>query len=269
MVKSKGFIQIPILIVVILIVGSVIAGVFLLGKNPTTSNWQWVNEQDKLYELTPAEINLILKEVWDRFPDKMERLKALAILRLGTPYQFGCLGEESGRDKDPIFRLDVTDCTAFVLTNVALVFSRDLEKAGEMMKYLNYRPDSEITYENRLHFTFDRNAVSPYFQDITEQILKKDELITRKVILNRIKKDGKRLIDIDWEKDTILKYIPNEYITENFLSGLPQACGVAFIKEENFAIGLDVVHEGFLFDERNLIHASSAQEKVVKVDFLD
>jgi hypothetical protein len=232
-------------------------------------NWQWVEKQKKLYELPSTETDLILKEIQLRFTDKPERLKALAILRIGTPYQLGCLGEESGRDTDPIFRLDVTDCTVFVLTTVALLHSQNLEEAREMMKFLNYRPNSEITFENRLHFTTDRNEVSPYFRDVTGESICGCKLKTKKVTLNKIKADGKRLIDIDWEKEIVLKYIPNEYITKELFQNLPKAIGIAFIKEGDEGLGLDVRHEGFLFDGEFLFHATSVKGKVVAEDFFE
>ena len=231
------------------------------------ANWQWVNRQKKLYETTPKETNLILKEVSGRFPDKDQRLKALAILRLGTPYQLDCLGEESGRDKDPIFRLDVTDCTAFVLTTVALLHSQTLQEARGMMKYLNYRPNSTVTFENRLHFTTDRNMVSPYFQDISEQIAGPDKIKKQKIVLNKVKQDGHRLVDIDWQKEITMKYIPTKYVTKKLFARLPEAVGIAFVKEGDEKIGLDVRHEGFLFDQSLLCHASSIQKKVVMVNF--
>lgn len=237
-------------------------------KLPGT-NWQWIDDQKKLYELTPTEIDLILKELWERFPNKEDRLKALAILRLGTPYQLGCLGEESGIDKDPIFRLDVTDCTVFVLTNVALLHSQTLEEAKEMMEFLNYRPNSKITFENRLHFTTDRNITSPYFQDITEQVAGLSRTKEKEVVLNKIKADGKRLIDIDWKKEMVVKHIPNKYITKDLLSKLPQAVGIAFIREGDEEIGLDVRHEGFLFAGELLFHAPSVGKKVVAKDFFE
>lgn len=63
-------------------------------------------------------------------------------------------------------RLDVTDCTAFVLTNMALSYSQTIEEAKAMMEYLNYRLNSEMTFASQLHFTIDRNQISPYFEDI-------------------------------------------------------------------------------------------------------
>ncbi len=247
-------------------------------ENSSEVNWQWVYSQKKLYQSTTVEINLTLKELQQRFPDKDERLKALSILRLGTPYQLSCLGEEFGRDKDPIFRLDVTDCTVFVLTNAALLHSQTFKEAEEMMRFLNYRPEKnletekieyKITFENRLHFTADRNIASLYFQDVTEQVIGPSGIKEKKVILNKIKTDGKRLIDIDWEKEVKMKYILNEYITEEFLAGLPKAIGVAFIREGDEEIGLDVRHEGFLFAGELFFHASSVEKKVVVRDFFE
>lgn len=188
-------------------------------------------------------------------------------MRKGTPYQLGPLGEESGRDKGPIFRLDAVDCTVFVLTTVSLLHSQNLEGAKEMMRFLNYRPNSKITFENRLHFTTERNITSPYFQDITEKIAGQNKTKEKKVTLNKIKDDGKRLIDIDWEKEIIIKYIPNKFITKEFLQTLPRVVGIAFIKEGDEKIGLDVRHEGFLVDGNLLFHATQKEGKVVNVDF--
>jgi len=92
-------------------------------KEHQESNWQWLARQKPIYQLGLAEINSILKELPQQFPDKKERLKALTLWRLATPYQPGPLGEEKGPDKDPIFRTEVTDCTAFILTTAALLHS--------------------------------------------------------------------------------------------------------------------------------------------------
>ncbi len=278
--KLRGSIQTPILIIVIIsfFIASVIIILYRSEKieqksgiqveTRTEINWQWVDNQKKLYELDSREINSILQKLRERFVEE-ERLKVLATLRLGTPYQLGCLGEESGRDKDPLFRLDVTDCTAFILTNIALLHSKDLEEAQEMMKSLNYRTNRDITFENRLHFTIDRNMTSPYFRDITEEIVGMDKVIAINIILNKIKEDDNRLIDINWEKEMTLKYIPNRYITKDLIDKLPKSVGIAFIREEDAQIGLNVAHEGFLFDNQLFLHASSIEEKVVAINFWD
>ena len=249
-------------------------------ENPSQQSkidWQWANQKKKLYQLSNTGVNSTLQELWQRFPNQDDRLKALSILRLGTPYQLGCLGEGSGRDKDPIFRLDVTDCTTFVLTNIALLHSKTLEEAKGMMKYLDYRPQKDpetgkllykISFDNRLHFTTDRNETSPYFEDITQKIVPKYKIVNQKVLLNKIKTDGKRLIDINWEKKITIDYIPSKFVNEELLKTLPKTLGVAFVKKGDDKIGLDVRHEGFLFDGKTFFHASSIQKKVVAEDFL-
>lgn len=233
------------------------------------NNWEWLSKQEELYKLTPKEVDLILEELWKHFPDSNERLKAISLLRLGTPHKFDCLGEETGRDKDPIFRIDIADCTSFVLTNTALLHSENLEQARELMRLLNYLPGKEVSFENRLHFTTDRNIISPYFQDVTKKLAGYQKIKQKKVVLNKIQLDGKRLIDIDWEKEIVIEYIPNEYITKEFISSLPPALGIAFIKEKDADRGLDVAHEGFLFDGNTLIYASSIYKEVTMLDFMD
>jgi len=249
-------------------------------ENPVEENkinWRWVSQEKKLYQLSDTKVNSILQELWKHFPNQGDRLRALSILRLGTPYQFNCLGEESGRDKDSIFRLDVTDCTTFVLTNVALLHSKTLEEARNTMKYLNYRPQKDsktgkllykITFENRLHFTTDRNETSPYFEDITQEIVPKYRMVNQKVLLNKMKTDGKRLININWEKEITINYIPSKFINKELLKSLPKTLGIAFVKKGDDKTGLDVRHEGFLFDGKTFFHASSIQKKVVAEDFL-
>ncbi len=233
------------------------------------TSWEWVNNQEKFYQGTSQEINLLLSELQQRFPNQDERMKALVTLREDTPYRLGCLGEESGRDQDPVFRIDVTDCTAFVLTTVALLHSHDLQEARDMMRFLNYQPDQKISFGNRLHFTTDRNSVSPYFYDATEEMAGSDKIMQKQIILNKIQENGDRLININWQKETIIKYVPNKYITVDFFSQLPQVIGVAFVGNSDENIGLDVRHEGILIDGENLYHASSVKQKVVGENFFD
>lgn len=229
--------------------------------------YPWVYQQEKLYKLNSTEVNSTLKKLREKFTDKDRRLEALSLLRLGTPYERGCLGEESARDEDPVFQLQTTDCIAFVLTNAALLHSDSIQRARKEMKKVNYR-SGEISFEERLHFSTDRNEVSPYFNSITEKVAE-DKTEEQRVVLNKVKKDGERLINIDWEKEATVKYIPSEYINEELISKLPQSVGVAFVDESKFKLGLDVVHEGLLFDNRYLVHASSEKKEVEKVDFLN
>jgi len=235
----------------------------------TPADWDWVSKQKKIYQLTDKELESILDELKTRFPDPLERLRALSLLRIGTPQQADCLGEGEGYDQDPLFRLDVADCTSFVLTNAALLHSRNIKEAEAMMKELNYYPDSEISFGNRLHFTTERNRVSPYFEDITVSLVGEERVIEKSVVLNKLQSNGRRLIPINWEKEVSFEYIPNQYLKEGLFSDFPPALGIAFIRESDADRGLDVAHEGFLFEGKDLIYSSSILKEVVKVDFLD
>ena len=231
-------------------------------------NQAWIKGQSKIYQQNEKEIDECLLELKERFPSEEDRLWAISFLRLGTPYKLGCLGEESEIDPDPIFRTDFTDCTAFVLTNAALLCSQSAEEALAKMTQINYRSE-DVSFYNRLHFTTDRNDVSLFFKDITEQFIDSEFIEEREIVLNKKGKEGERIIDIDWEKQETIKYISVEYCPEVFLKTLPPVLGVAFVREATIEQGLDVVHEGFLFEGEKFVHASSLKGEVVQVSFLD
>jgi hypothetical protein len=66
--------------------------------------------------------------------------RAVAATRplLGAPYQLSPLGEGSGRDPDPRFRLDAFDCMTFVETALALGSARSLEEARVALDDVRY-----------------------------------------------------------------------------------------------------------------------------------
>jgi hypothetical protein len=232
-------------------------------------DWEWLAAQPKLYLSDTTEINELLKELKVRFPLDAERLKALSILRVGTPHQADCLGEESGRDQDPLFRVDKADCTGLVLTNAALLYAENVEQARDAMKIINYYPGKPLSFENRLHFTTERNGFSPYFEDITEQITPPGDIAAQKVIMNGFDSQGNRVIDLNWDKEVEVRYIPSSFLTAEFLKTIPPAVGVAFIRKSDVYRGLDVAHEGLLFEGHDLFYTSVILKKVVEVDFLD
>lgn len=241
-------------------------------RKPRAEDWEWALSREKIYSGSPAEINSLLRELRTRFPKKEARLRALALLRLGTPYGRGKLGEEKPPDEDPLFRVDVTDCTAFILTQTALVNAKNLEEAEGLMKPIGYRPEGdhyEVSFDSRLHFVTDRLQVSPYFENITEEAAGKERTKTEKVVLNKKRKDGTRLLDIAWEKEAEVHYVPSQKISGELLNKLPPAVGLAFVNKDSFSKGLDVVHEGLLFSQQVLIHASSRSGKVESVNFED
>ncbi len=218
-----------------------------------------VSIDKNIQEMSSEEVDVFLQSMEDM--ESEERLKKIINLRIGTPYERGCLGEEGGIDPNPIFRLDVTDCTVFMLTSTALLNASSKEEARELMGSLNYYPVDSITYEDRLHFSTYRNLVSPYFEDITREV---GEAEKKTVVLNKKRADGTRLIDIDFEETVEINYIP---VSADF--ELPSVVGVAFLRHGDEQIGLDVRHEGFVVEGKDLIHASLNKGEVVKENFLE
>ena len=246
-----------------------------LGKKNGISELESLDEKNKsvyvrpkLYQADGKAVDEFLSGIIELFPESQDRLLEIIKARLGTPYELGCLGEGSGRDPDPIFRLDVADCTVLILTTAALLNSSTVEEAEEVMKRINYHPPGEVSYQNRLHFTTYRNLVSPYFTDITAEV-GQEETKTKTVVLNRTKDDGKRLIDIGFEEEIEITYIPTASVSKELLSRMPLVAGVAFLKDGDERIGLDIRHEGFILSGSRLVHASSQKRGVVEEDFSD
>lgn len=225
----------------------------------------------KFFRLTIAEINALLPRLHEQFPNFETRLQALAQMRLDTPYEFKAIGDGSGIESRPIFRIDKTNCTVLVLTNMALASALNYQQAESLMIYLNYYPTegnkNQISYENRRHFTADRLLTSEYFDLITTSIAKAEELDTVNLVLNR-QSDGSHFLPINWEKEVELPYIPEKFITRQFLDRLPAVCGIGVIQKELFKKGIIIAHEGMLFDEKYFIHASKFRRKVIQENFL-
>ena len=220
--------------------------------------------------MTIDEINALLPTLHDQFPNFQTRLQALAQIRLDTPYEFKAIGDGSGFEPRPFFRVDKTNCTAFILTNIALASASNYQQAESLMAKLNYYPSqndsNDVSYENRVHFTSDRLLTSKYFELISTEIAHPQELDTVRLVLNR-RSNGSHLLPINWEKEIELPYIPKVFITKKFLQRLPAVCGVGIIQKELFSKGVVIAHEGFLFDGTDFIHASKDAHKVKQEDF--
>ncbi|UCD39036.1 MAG: DUF1460 domain-containing protein [Fidelibacterota bacterium] len=241
-------------------------------SNGSSDAESWLVSLPKPWTLTEEQVSQLLPEFQQRFPDLQGRIKALAKWRVGTPYEIYKLGEEVPPDPDPIFRLDVSDCTGHILTTLSLAQSRSWQQARENMIAIHYKPDTDgrakPTYKSRWHYTTDRITANPATVDITRSLLPEDKLLSVDITLNR-KEDGSEFLELDWSREMKAWYIPNNMIDRDFLAKLPEVCGVAFVKPSYFKLGIVVGHEGMIIDRKDLIHASQSEGETVRVDFLD
>jgi hypothetical protein len=234
--------------------------------------FKWVDTIPDPWLLSETEFEFYLPQFHERFPNYYDRLKALNLWRVGTPYGLFCLGEESGKDNDPLLRADSSDCTVHVLTTIAFAESFTWQNARDAMVDIHYKMDENgekiPTYISRWHYTSDRILHHDRTMDITSSVAHKNDLEKVEIELNK-KYDGSEFLDLNWSSNESIYYIPSEKISEKILLKLPQVCGVAFVKRKYFKLGIVIAHEGYIIDKTNLIHASSEFKKTMNVNFID
>ena len=245
---------------------------FLITSCTTQANpFKWVDTIPDPWLLSETEFEFYLPQFHERFPNYHDRMKALNLWRVGTPYGLFCLGEESGKDNDPLLRADSSDCTVHVLTTLAFAESFTWQNARDAMVDIHYKMDEngekKPTYISRWHYTSDRLLHHDRTVDITSSVAHENDLEKVEIELNK-KQDGSEFLDLNWSSNETIKFIPTVKITENILLNLPAVSGVAFVKKSYFKMGIVIAHEGYLIDQTNLIHASSEYNKTVNVDFL-
>ena len=245
---------------------------FLITSCTTQADpFKWVDTIPDPWLLSETEFEFYLPKFHERFPNYHNRLKALNLWRVGTPYDLSCLGEESGKDNDPLLRADSSDCTVHVLTTLAFAESFTWQNARDAMVDIHYKMDEngdkKPTYISRWHYTSDRLLHHDRTVDITSSVAHENDLEKVEIELNK-KQDGSEFLDLNWSSNETIKFIPTIKITENILLNLPAVSGVAFVKKSYFKMGIVIAHEGYLIDQTNLIHASSEYNRTVNVDFL-
>jgi len=244
--------------------------IFFFLFNFQTYSQKQNNPAKEFNHLSASEIDQYLPRLHKAHPSFDDRLRVIALRRLGTPYYLKAIGDGKGYDSNPVFNIRTTNCTAFILTNVALASARSYQQANSAMAHINYYPvpagQNPINYRNRIHYTSHRLKSSNYFYLITDSIAVKSEQRTINLILNR-QQDGSRFLPIGWEKQIELNYIPRKHITKDLLKRFPKVCGVGIVRKELFAKGIIIGHEGMVLDGKYFIHASLFAGKVVKEDF--
>ena len=232
----------------------------------------WIKSIPHPWILSEVEFESYLPQFQERFPNYHDRLKAINLWRVGTPYGLFCLGEESGRDTDPLIRVDSSDCTVHVLTTLAFAESFTWQNSRDAIIDIHYKMDGngekKPTYNSRWHYTSDRLLHHERTVDITSFVASKNDLETVEIELNK-KLDGSEFLNLDWSSKELIQFIPSVKISMEHLEKLPAVCGIAFVKKSYFKMGIVIAHEGYLIDQSNLIHASSEFGKTVNVDLMN
>lgn len=231
----------------------------------------WLAQLPKPWTLDKARFGDVLPQFHEQYPDYHARLRALAEWRLGTPYKIFNLGEEQAPDSDPVFRMDVSDCTSHVLTTLALAESRTWDEARSALINIHYKSDDaglkKPVYNKRWHYTSDRLLNHPMTPDVTPNFIDEAKLKTVSLHLNK-KEDGSEFLALNWSLPVTVRYVPSHNINPELLATLPDMIGVAFVKESYFKMGVVMAHEGMLLDGKYLLHAGQVAQKTVMEDFM-
>jgi len=233
---------------------------------------KWLSTLPKPWKLSQQQVNEVLPLFAQRFSDFSDRLRALALWRVGTPYEIFKLGEEALPDLDPIFRLDVSDCTGHVLTTLSLAQSNSWDEARHNMIQIHYKANDDgmkfPTYTSRWHYTADRTMNHPSTPAISASLIPAEKLAVQNITLNK-QKDGSEFLQLGWSLNVDVNYIPNEQITAELLRKLPVIAGVAFVKPAYFSKGIISAHEGMIIDGKKLLHAGQVAGETVVEDFME
>ena len=188
------------------------------------SNTKWVEDLPKPWTLTENEFSSILQKFGERYPDFYDRLKYFSKWQIGKPYKIFCLGEEVQPDPDPVFRMDVSDCTVHILTSLASAQSNNWSEAKSNLIKIHYKSDSKgkhiPRYDKRWHFTTDRLLYNPSTKNITETLFHPDKIEKIELTLNQ-KENGDEFLDIEWTKKVAIHFVPNQMIDAHLLKKIP------------------------------------------------
>ena len=128
------------------------------------------------FAVPPAirELNELIREGRGK-PTHAAAIEAVSAKLLGRPYKLGASGEGKfdAYDQDPLWRLDVFDCTTYVETVMAAVNARNprgFERALYSVRYLHGR----VSFVTRNHFPeadwIPRNESAGNIRDVTREL---------------------------------------------------------------------------------------------------
>jgi hypothetical protein len=144
---------------------------------PTPGGWAALSPEDRAVILKAAEPGASLHQ----------RLLGVSSKFLGTPYLHSPLGEGSGPDPDPTFRMDAVDCLTFVEETLALSLARRDDEVPTLLERLRYA--NTPVYEDRNHLMeaqwLPNNIRKGFLVDVTRRYGGEDTVQVQKTLTAR------------------------------------------------------------------------------------
>jgi hypothetical protein len=174
--------------------------------------------QKRLYQMSPVEIDTLLRQTSAAEPDFIRRLLIYSGRAIGTPYRWFPLGEgaKGKYDRDPLIDFTRVDCLTFCEQTLAMILSQNADEMFQILQRLRYR-DGRIDIRDRNHFMMaDWLPNNSWLvQDVTSAIGGEFTTSMTKTIdrVTALRKKGvpqKELSNIPPPQSITVQYIPEE-----------------------------------------------------------
>ena len=219
-------------------------------------------------QLSEAELDARLAQLHEMpFSERLERLSGAFV---GTPYGELPLGEGSGPEPWPRWRLDKVDCQTYVETVLAMANAKGLAEAKHILDDIRYK--GEPSFENRNHFTeaqwLPANLEKGYFTDEVPSIdgrAPTETLTLRKEQWSKLP-ELKRLADAGVpDGKFMVRYLPMGELRKHVRSIVPGTI-LMVVREGDPTKVVRISHMGFVLKGPNgwvVRHATTGREHAV------
>lgn len=218
----------------------------------------------------PSAPPALLRALAERPPGPERAVAATAPL-VGRSYLLSPLGEGSGPDPDPRFRLDAFDCVTFVETAIALGSAADLAEAERILDDVRYQ--GAPAFERRNHYVIPQwipaSAARGWVEDVADAVAGADavDVVERfdDARWGRLSRSGGTLPHLPpaaWPRGEFrARMVPADRLLAS-AARIPSGTVLWVVREDGPARPTRVTHGGLVVagprGERRVRHASSS-----------
>lgn len=209
-------------------------------------------------------------------PAGAARASAASAPLLGARYALSPLGEGTGEDPDPRFRLDAFDCVTFVETALALGSAATLDEARRALDDIRYR--SRIHVADRLHEVLSqwipsnlaKGWIAPASREVAGDAARVEVVTYRADRWRRLAASGQRLTGVPLDEAPVGRF-EVEVVPVAALAAaaarIPDGTLLFVVREERDDRLTRVSHAGLVVvrDGRRLVRHASASPRVLRV----
>lgn len=209
-------------------------------------------------------------------PAGAARASAASAPLLGARYALSPLGEGTGEDPDPRFRLDAFDCVTFVETALALGSAATLDEARRALDDIRYR--SRIHVADRLHEVLSqwipsnvaKGWIAPASGEVAGDAARVEAVTYRADRWRRLAASGQRLTGVPLDEAPVGRFevevVPVAALAA-VAARIPDGTLLFVVRAERDDRLTRVSHAGLVVvrDGRRLVRHASASPRVLRV----